>query len=88
MNEKEWERRLREEGFSHVFVWRDEANVFYPDHTHAATTAHVILEGEMSLTTRGKRQTFRAGDRCDVPAHAVHAARMGPKGCKYLVGEK
>ena len=29
-----------------------------------------------------------AGERCDVPAGAVHSARMGPQGCRYLIGEK
>ncbi len=88
MNEKEWERKLREEGFTHVFVWRDDANVFYPDHTHSGTTAHIILEGEMTLTTEGKTRTYRVGDRCDVAANGVHSAKMGPTGCKYIVGEK
>lgn len=88
MNEKEWERKLREEGFTHTFVWRDGPNVSYPEHTHGATTAHIILEGEMTLTFEGKTETFKVGERCDVPAQAVHSARMGPRGCKYIVGEK
>jgi mannose-6-phosphate isomerase-like protein (cupin superfamily) len=51
-------------------------------------TAHVILRGEMTLTMVGKSQTFRAGDRCDVPAGAIHSARMGENGCRYLIGER
>jgi quercetin dioxygenase-like cupin family protein len=42
----------------------------------------------MKLTMGGKAQTYRAGERCDVPAGAVHSARMGPKGCRYLIGER
>lgn len=61
----------------------------YPDHTHAVETAHVILEGEMTLTCNGVSQTYKAGERApDVPAGAVHSARMGPGGCRYLIGEK
>ncbi len=88
MTEKEWERQLRQEGFHRVYVWQDGPNASYPDHTHAATTAHVMLEGEMALTMAGKTQTFRSGERCDVPAGTVHSAKMGPRGCKYIVGEK
>lgn len=88
MNEKDLEKQLREEGFSHTFVWRDGPHAFYPDHTHATETAHIILEGEMTLTMDGQTHTFRAGERCDVPAGAVHSARMGPRGCRYLIGEK
>ncbi len=88
MNEKELEKQLREEGFSHTFVWRDAPHAFYPNHTHSTETAHIILEGEMTLTMDGQTHAFGAGERCDVPAGAVHSARMGPRGCRYLIGEK
>jgi mannose-6-phosphate isomerase-like protein (cupin superfamily) len=87
-SEKQLESKLRSEGFAHTYVWQDRPNAFYTDHTHAALTAHIILDGEMQLTMNGKSETFRAGDRCDVPAGAVHSAKMGPQGCRYLIGEK
>ena len=87
-SENELAAQLRAEGFGHTFVWQDRPNAFYDDHTHASLTAHIILDGEMSLTTTGTTTTYRAGERCDVPAGAVHSARMGPSGCRYLIGEK
>jgi len=69
-------------------VWQDGPQAFYPDHTHSDLTAHIILNGEMTLRMNGRSQTFRAGERCDVPAGAVHSAQMGPSGCRYLIGEK
>jgi quercetin dioxygenase-like cupin family protein len=87
-NEHELRKQLEAEGFSGTYVWQDAPLGFYPDHTHADVTAHIILDGEMTLTMDGRSQTYRAGDRCDVPAGAVHSARMGAKGCRYLVGEK
>jgi quercetin dioxygenase-like cupin family protein len=88
LNVEKLQSQLRQEGFSHTFVWQDGPRAFYPDHTHAGRTAHIILEGEMTLTMDGKSETYRAGDRCDVPAGAVHSAKMGAEGCRYLVGEK
>lgn len=88
MDFKSWEKKLREEGFGDFFVWQDGPNAFYPDHTHTGLTAHVILDGEVSLTLEGQTRTYKTGERVDVPAGAVHSARMGPKGCKYLVGQK
>ncbi len=88
MRVQELEKTLRDEGYSHTYVWEDGPGVNYPDHTHPTETAHIILEGEMMLISEGKTQTCRAGDRFDVPAHAVHSARMGPKGCRYLIGER
>lgn len=88
MTPHDWEKQLREEGFSHTYVWQDRPHAFYSDHTHATETAHIILEGEMTLAMDGQMRTFRVGERCDVPAGTVHSARMGPKGCRYLIGEK
>ena len=67
-----------------MFVWQDGPNTYYPDHTHTALTAHIILDGEMTLAMNGVSQTYRRGERCDVPAGAVHAARMGPTGSGIL----
>jgi mannose-6-phosphate isomerase-like protein (cupin superfamily) len=88
MNEEKLAETLRSEGFRHTCVWQDGPNAAYPDHTHNTETAHIILSGEMTLTMDGKSHTYRGGERCDVPAGAVHSARMGPSGCRYLIGER
>lgn len=83
------EQQLREEGFRRIYVWEDGPHVRYQDHTHPVDTAHIILDGEMTLTCGGSTVTYVAGERPpDVPAGAVHSARMGPRGCRYLIGEK
>jgi mannose-6-phosphate isomerase-like protein (cupin superfamily) len=88
MDEKQLARTLEQEGFGNTYVWQDGPNASYPDHTHAAETAHIILSGEMTITMGGYSHTYRTGERCDVPAGAVHSARMGPTGCRYLIGER
>src|SRR5207245_7047295 len=57
MSPHAWEKQLREEGFSRTYVWQDHAHASYPDHTHATETAHIILEGEMTLTMRDRKST-------------------------------
>lgn len=88
MNIPELERQLHSEGFRHTYVWEDGADCSYADHTHPVETAHIILEGEMTLSVNGRTTTYRAGERCDVSAGIVHSARMGSSGCRYLIGEK
>jgi quercetin dioxygenase-like cupin family protein len=88
MDSRKMESQLKAEGFSHTFVWQDRPNAYYPDHTHDALTAHIILDGEMTLTVKGQSKTYQIGDRCDVAAGEVHSAKMGPAGCRYLIGEK
>ena len=84
----ELEKQLHNEGFPLTYGWQDGPDRRYSDHTHPMETAHIILEGEMTLTMDGQSTTYRAGERCDVPAGTIHAARMGPAGCRYLIGEK
>ena len=88
MTENELIAQLRREGFSHTYVWEDVPNARYPDHTHRMETAHIIVSGEMTLTMAGKSKTYGAGERCDVPANAIHSAIMGPRGCRYIIGER
>lgn len=87
-SEQELREILRREGFRHIYVWQDGPGAYYPEHTHPVETAHYILDGELTLLMHGQSRTYRAGERVDVPAGAVHAARMGPRGCRYLIGER
>ena len=88
MNEEKWKRRLEEEGFTNIFVWHDEPNFFHSDHTHDVYTAHIVLEGEMTVVSEEKTKVVKEGGRFDVPAHTIHSAKAGPKGCTYIIGEK
>mgnify|MGYP002788435395 CR=1 FL=1 len=88
MNEKELEKKLLSEGFSGIFVHRDRPGAHYPEHTHNGITAHIVLEGEITITSEGETATYRPGERFDVPAGAVHSAVIGASGCRYMIGEK
>ncbi len=88
MDETALAKQLECEGFGHTYLWQDGPNAFYPQHTHRTETAHIILSGEMTITMHGRTETYRAGGRCDVPADSLHSAKMGPHGCRYLIGER
>ena len=55
---------------------------------HDLPGSHIVLQGHVTITTKGETRTYRKGDRCDVPANTVHSAVMGPQGCRYLIGER
>ena len=88
MTAEEWKHQLHAQGFRNVYDWQDGPGTEYPEHSHLCETAHIILEGEMTITMNGLACSYGPGDRFDVPAEALHSARMGPAGCRYLVGEK
>jgi mannose-6-phosphate isomerase-like protein (cupin superfamily) len=87
-NEQKPAGDLRTGGFRQTYVWQDGPNVFYAEHVHNEETAHIILSGAMTLIIGGDVMTCNAGQRYDVPAGASHSARMGPQGCRYLIGER
>lgn len=76
------------EGLSQILVWEDGPTVFHADHTHPGLTAHILLDGEMTITTKGNSQIYLPADRLDVETGAVRSARMAPCGCRCLVGVK
>ncbi len=88
MNENKLIENLIDEGFSGVFTHRDPPNAHYPEHTHRGTTAHIVLEGEITITSGGETVTYGPGDRFDVLANEVHSAVVGERGCLYIIGEK
>ncbi len=88
LTEKEYKEDLRQEGFKNIEVMTDDPGKIYPDHTHDTMVAHIILEGEMMLVVKGTVYTLRPGDRFDVPREAVHSARVGLSGCRYIVADR
>ena len=82
------EEKLWREGFTGIFVHSDSPNAFYPDHIHSGITAHIVLEGEITVTSGGSTSTYEAGERFDVLAGEIHSAKIGSSGCRYMIGEK
>jgi quercetin dioxygenase-like cupin family protein len=87
MTEDEAIVSLAQEGFAQVYAGREPPHASFAEHDHAARSALIIVDGEMTIIERGATRTLQAGDRLDVPVGAVHAARVGAAGCHYVVGE-
>ena len=60
-SETQLREQLEAEGFSHTYVWQDRPNAHYSDHTHPTLTAHIVLDGEMELTTNGTTTVYKKG---------------------------
>jgi len=88
MKEQKYIEQLKKEGFKYIFTHEDSPNAYYPNHSHDSLTAHVVLEGELTLTIKGKNKTYKKGRRIDVNRDILHSAKIGPKGCRYIIGRK
>lgn len=87
MTEAEAKQTLVREGFAEVYVWEDGPGAVYGDHTHATLSAHIVVRGDITLVQGCVATTYGPGERVDVPAGAVHSARVGPRGYRYVIGE-
>lgn len=87
MTEEKAKEILQNEGFSKIFTWTDASGALYPSHIHQNLTAHIVINGEITITMNGKSHFCKPGDRLDVPANTPHTATIGENGCTYVVGE-
>lgn len=87
MNRQHWLDKLKKEGI------KDPQVCTMPksnggEHTHDQHTVHVILKGELTITDKTGKKTYKPGDRVDFPAGTKHSVQFGPKGCTMIVGVK
>jgi quercetin dioxygenase-like cupin family protein len=88
MNRADFERKCQAEGYADIVDRHMEAGHFNAEHAHEFDAYVLIVDGEMTITRRGKADTFRAGDMCTVPAGTVHTEKCGAAGAHYLAGRK
>jgi uncharacterized RmlC-like cupin family protein len=79
---------LKSEGFVHVYKWHDEPGVEYTKHQHKDKVAMYVTAGDVRFRFQdGTEQLVTVGQRFDVPVGLKHTAKVGLKGCDYVVGE-
>lgn len=80
-------QKLADEGFAHIYEWRDSSGAEYSAHSHKGKVAMYILDGDLTLWLGSEKVILNKGDRFDVPVGQEHSAKIGPNGCVFLVGE-
>jgi len=81
-------KKLSEEGYENLYIWRDAPGVYYDWHTHPFDEVRWVLEGEITMGTEEGVITLKAGDRLNVPAGTRHWAKVGEEGVVYVCGSK
>lgn len=84
--------RLKEEGYGPVYVYVAESGEVEEEHEHDFYTKLVVLEGDLSITlvTGGvvTNMNYRVGNEVSIAKGCRHSAKVGDKGCRYIVAEK
>lgn len=78
--------RLR---YSYVYTWKDAPNYEYPRHFHKGSSSLYIIQGQVEIFFEtGRLLLLSQWDVFDVPKNIFHTAKVGQKGCKYLVWQE
>jgi quercetin dioxygenase-like cupin family protein len=80
-------KKLKDEGFKHIYEWMDAPSTEYPLHHHQDKVSFYILTGSIAFTIDGETTQLTTGNRFDVPVGKKHTAKVGPEGCSFIVGE-
>ena len=88
MNENDARKLLEKEGWTSIFTQENEPHTFFPPHTHEEDAAHIVIKGSMLLTLGKQTKILKEGQRYDVPAFAVHSAKVGADGCVCIIGRR
>ena len=57
-------------------------------HAHEFDVRALVLAGEITLTCRGERRTYRLGDQFSMTAGDSHEEAVGPEGVRYVFGRR
>jgi len=88
MNQADFEKKLKQEGYAEMVDRRMEANHFNPEHAHEFDACVLVVEGEITIARNGKPEVFRAGDMCSMAAGTPHTETCGATGVHYLAGRR
>ena len=83
-HEREAIREIAEAGWRHD-SWRDAPGDEYPPHTHDVDQRLYVVEGALELDVDGGTIVLFPGDRLELPALMVHAAKAQDSGATYLI---
>ncbi len=80
-------QKLKEEGFMHVYEWKDEPDTEYPYHEHQDKVSIYVTRGYIKFYFQGFEKMINIGERFNVPPKQKHTATVGDEGCEYVIGE-
>jgi len=87
MNPETLKQQLLDQGFKHVYEWKDEPNTVYAEHKHKGRVSLYVVNGSVAFSGEINKK-LGAGERFDVPVGLKHSAVVGPEGCDWIVGEE
>lgn len=88
MEQVEFDRVAREEGFGISSPREYDANASSAMHRHDFAVLLLVVSGEFRLRTERGVDVFRPGDVCRLAAGVLHAEEAGENGAQVLLAKQ
>jgi len=88
MDEAQFRRQLREQGYSEAEVREYEPNTAKDMHAHESSVYAFVSSGEFTLVTEDGSVSYQPGEVCKVPSGTLHSEQAGAAGATVLLGKK
>ena len=88
MQQDEFIRQLKTEGYDEVLTKSVPAGDEVPLHSHPFAVKAMVIDGDITLGVAGTRTTYRAGEVFTMAPGCEHTERYGDAGVTYVVGRK
>jgi quercetin dioxygenase-like cupin family protein len=92
MDENALIERFTTDGSDKVWIYDAEPNEIDDDHEHDYDTTLAILKGDIQIVLAYGDSIlnikYLPGSEIEIPRNTLHAAKVGPEGCRYVVAEK
>lgn len=87
MDTAAFEASLESAGYE-VAMSKATPNKITSPHAHEYDVRALVISGELTLVTDGRRAPTRTGDIFEMPAGCEHSEQHGPAGSESLVGRR
>lgn len=88
MNQSEFERKLREQGYSDPRTIEYQPNSTSDMHAHDFSCLVLVVSGEFTLAKENGSEKYSPGDTCFLEAGTLHAEQAGASGARIVLGTK
>lgn len=88
MNESDFEKKLRADGYTEIATQSLEPRPGKGHHGHDFAIRGLVLAGSFTVTQNGQSTTYRAGQIFEVADGHPHDESVGLEGASVLTGRK
>lgn len=88
MDELEWRKKVKKDGYNDIGEIEWPAGMFNDMHAHEFAANIFVLSGQITIDEGQAGKTCNAGDSDSLRQGVQHSELVGPEGVRFLVARK